>query len=304
MYNVRFIEYPTGYQIRVYTGGLAGAGGHDFEDDIDWIDYINGDIKLKDRRPRFPTDVFIPLDESLTWEGICEDTDEEMRRRAERSAASSMARTVQEIYRLARSNVWEWFLTLTVAPSEKLDRYDYDACSRAVRKFFDNLRQRKAPGMYYLIVPERHKDGAWHFHGLLGGSAGLTFTDSGHEQDGERVYNFENWKSGFSTATRVEDTRRVSSYISKYITKDLCAVTKGKRRYWASATCKRAEFEDYLLDGAELKKYREKLMDNMSWKTARESGFYRVEYFEIPKDGKGRLVQDSHTLPPQDEAAH
>jgi hypothetical protein len=39
---------------------------------------------------------------------------------------------------------------------------------------------------------------------------------------------------GHSTATQITDTAKASSYITKYITKELCARTKGFRRFYPS----------------------------------------------------------------------
>lgn len=278
---MRRIEYPTGYQIRIYVGGVAGNGGHDFEDDIDWIDYLDGDINLKADKRLCPVDEWL---DASQWIDDFDDLDALEQKRKAESERVSAARCKNNLYYISRSNVWQWFVTLTIAPSDRIDRYNYDECSAKVRKWFDNLRQRKTPDLYYLIVPEMHKDGAWHYHALIGGADGLTFVDSGHKDaGGEPIYNFEDWRYGFSTATRIVDTCRASSYIAKYITKDMCRATKGKHRFWASKSCQRASVEDYLVDADELARYRQELMEHMSYKSAIDTAYYRVEYFEIPK---------------------
>lgn len=288
MYNVRLIQYPTGYQIRVYTEGVVGRAVEDPYPGVDWIDYINGDVKmLGDTHTPINFWQEVPIDDLSDLDEIMEQEREQRllsdQERASESLRVAATRAKQAVYYLARSNVWEWFVTLTVAPSDKIDRYNYDEVSKKVRKWLNHLRERKAPDMYYLIVPEQHKDGAWHMHGLLGGCDGLIFKDSGIKDDkGNIIYNFDNWKYGFSTATKVQDTRKVSSYISKYITKTLMAATKGKHRYWASKNCARAVVEDYLLDGVELHKYRQLLLEHMNYKTAVDTEYYRVEYFELP----------------------
>lgn len=257
------------------------SGIEDLWRDVDWLDPITGEVKKKGETRVYDDerDVWLPAPD-IDFDMLGERTEEQK----EESLRVSMTRTKNMIYHIARSNVWEWFVTLTIAPSPKIDRYDFKECSEKVRKWFNNLRSRKAPDLYYLIVPEQHKDGAWHFHGLLGGCAGLSFVDSGKKSGKEPIYNFENWKFGFSTATAVQDTSRVSSYISKYITKTLVQETKGLRRYWTSANCKRAEVEEYLLTGEDLKRYLDKLYEKMTWKKRLENGYYSIEYFEIPKE--------------------
>lgn len=261
MYNVRIIEYPKSYQIRLYKDAVLDEDERYYAK----IDVVTGE-KIEKERKEIPRDKWLPYQEQLN-----------------ESLRVSATRSKNMVYYLARSNVWDWFVTLTL-DEKKIDRYDFSVVSKKVRKWFDNLRQRKSPDMYYLIVPEQHKDGAWHFHGLIGGCKGLSFVDSGKKDvKGKPIYNFEDWKYGFSTATAVEDTEKVSSYISKYITKTLCESTPGKQRYWVSNNCQRAPIEEYCLEGVDMKEYREKLYEMMSWKKKEENAFCTVEYFEVPK---------------------
>lgn len=148
----------------------------------------------------------------------------------------SIKQTKNKIYDIARSNTWEWFITLTFDRT-KTDSSDYDIVVRKLRKFLDNLQQRQCPDLKYLIVPELHADGKhYHFHGLLANCDGLNFVYSGHtdRKSKKPIYNIANWRLGFTTATRVEDTQRVSAYITKYITKDCVTILKNKKRYYTS----------------------------------------------------------------------
>lgn len=273
MYNVRFIEYPTGYQVRVYSEPVGANGLDDLYEGADFVDFVTNESK-----DSFPVDEWVSVDINF-------DTLEDgLELRKSESLRISLSRTKNMIYHLARSNVWDFFVTLTVAPSARIDRYDFKNVSVKVRKWFNNLKNNKCSEMYYLIVPERHKDGAWHFHALIGGCNGLSFVDSGKvDKSGNTIYNFENWKFGFSTATKVVDTSKVSGYIAKYVTKTLCQWTSGQQRYWVSKNCQRAEFEDYIVEGANLEEYKKVLYENMSWKKRVDNGYYSVDYFEIPK---------------------
>ncbi len=163
---------------------------------------------------------------------------------------SSMNRTINAVYDVARSNLWEWFVTFTFAP-DKVDRYNYSDCTKKMSQWLNNMK-KICPGMVYLVVPELHKDGAYHFHGLFKNVDGFKFADSGQRDKQRRIiYNVHTYKFGFTTATQLTDCASASSYLCKYITKDLCAVTKGKKRYWASRNCKRPEVVDYLVEGME-----------------------------------------------------
>ena len=74
-------------------------------------------------------------------------------------------------------------------------------------------------GLRYILVPERHKDGAFHFHGFMAGQ-GLEARDSGVEWGGRPVYNLPQWNYGFSTAQRLHgDYHAAVGYCCKYIGK-------------------------------------------------------------------------------------
>ena len=199
-------------------------------------------------------------------------SDLELEKRHERCVKSSLNRSIHKIYDLARNNVWEWFFTFTLNESAVKDRTDYAECSKKVCMWFNNIRKRLCPDIKYLIVPERHpSSGAWHFHALVSDVDNLEFRVAKNNQeflkdkdgniklnksgqpkrnkyfgedlrvsypDGNYIYNIVNYNEtryGFSTATKIIDTRKAVSYIVKYLTKDLGECTFGKRRYFQSA---------------------------------------------------------------------
>lgn len=151
----------------------------------------------------------------------------------EHSLDTSCKRSLEKVYQYSMSNKWDWFFTLTFNP-EKVNSFDYDECLSKVRKWFNNVRSRQALDLKYLVVPEQHKSGRWHFHALVANVGTLKFEDSGHKTHGNTIYNLPQFKWGFTTATAVQDTRKASSYLCKYITKDLCKSTMNKRRYLSS----------------------------------------------------------------------
>lgn len=133
----------------------------------------------------------------------------------------NLSRSVNEIYDIARSNEFEWFITLTL-DGKKVNRYDYISCADAIKKFTDRLRKL---GCKWLIVPEQHKDGAYHFHGLEAGD--LPLTPSGklwYDKIAQRkvpIYNLANYEFGFTSATRIMYPERTASYVAKYLTKQI-----------------------------------------------------------------------------------
>lgn len=115
----------------------------------------------------------------------------------------------------------------------KVDRYDYADCTKAMKTFIDSVR-RICPDFKYIFVPELHEDGAFHFHGLLADCDDLEFVFSGKVKNKRRIYNIPGYHYGFTTATKVSDSRKSAGYLCKYITKALCQVSANKKRYWTS----------------------------------------------------------------------
>ena len=157
---------------------------------------------------------------------------------SKRGKRNSMKRAVQNVYDIARSNQFDWFITLTF-DEKKVNRYDYDSCVASMKLYFDRLYKY---GCKWLIVPEQHKKGGYHFHGLVSGD--LPLTPSGKTcyneatQEEMPIYNLPNYEFGFTTATKVFHSERAASYIAKYLTKEI-SVPKGRKCYWASKTLAR-----------------------------------------------------------------
>lgn len=150
-----------------------------------------------------------------------------------RSISVSTNRAKNMIYDYARSNAFDWFVTMTFDP-RKVDSFDYTECSKKLSQWLKNVRKLYAPDIRYIFVPELHKSGRYHFHGLLADIGTLRLVDSGHRDNGQIIYNIDNYKLGFTTATKILDKQRTATYIGKYITKELSGHIKGKKHYWVS----------------------------------------------------------------------
>ena len=170
----------------------------------------------------------------------------------------SMRRARANLRRLALANGFDYFVTLTLDPA-KIDRHDGAAVTKALSQWADNMVRRH--GLRYILVPERHKDGAFHFHGFFAG-AGLIAADSGVQWDGRPVYNLPQWTLGFTTAQRLcgEYTAAVG-YCCKYIGKQEGQRPLGRWYYSGGALAKpekeyvtldyRATAEDYKSEAVE-----------------------------------------------------
>lgn len=270
-FNVRVIHYPLGDQVRVY-GSIQNA--EDFErDPFD-----------RCRLDEIPPGKFVI--EPFTGEAVRVVDDFEQL--AEESARSSRNRTINRLYYLARSNYWDWFVTLTFNP-EKVARYNFDSCVKKLSKWLNNCKL-KCPDMCYLVVPELHLDGAWHFHGLFYNCDDLGFIDSGKfDKKGNRIYNIGLYKFGWTTATRVTDLEKVSKYICKYVTKEMCSHSKGRKRYWASRNLCEAEVEEFIVTKSERQELLEELADSMTYIKRVDCFDSHVDYIEI----KGELSYES-----------
>lgn len=168
-----------------------------------------------------------------------------------RSVQNSLKRAKNKIYDIARSNAWDYFVTFTFS-KEKVDRYNYDDCSKKLSVWLNNMRKSCSADFRYIVVPEMHKDGAFHFHGLFANCDGLSFVDSGkRDKSGSHIYNISSYRIGFTTATEVKNQFAATKYITKYTTKDLMEGTKNKRKYWCSKNCARPLEEYYMLDARE-----------------------------------------------------
>ena len=104
--------------------------------------------------------------------------------------------------------------------------------------------QRKKLGKFdYLIVSEFHKDGkALHFHALMGNYKGKLIP-SGKTTKGRPTYYFPDYTLGFNSVVKIDNIEKVSSYVRKYITKDMPQFP-GQHRFWSSTGLKRPQLID------------------------------------------------------------
>ena len=128
----------------------------------------------------------------------------------------SMRRARATVRRIALSNDFRWFVTLTL-DQLMVDRYDPAAVIRKLNQWCSNQVKRK--GLRYILVPERHKDGALHFHGFF--SDALEAVASGHmDKQGNMIYNLPGWTLGFTAAIEIYgDYPAAVAYVCKYIGK-------------------------------------------------------------------------------------
>lgn len=278
-YNVRLIQYPNGEaQVRRYSVALTKHTENPCESDT------------------LENDIFSATRSSSSEQ---EDSYSSTQKNQADNERRSYSRSKQKVFEYARCVSWEWFVTFTFSP-DKIDRYDYTLCSKVIRKWLNNQR-RNAPDLKYLIVPEIHKDGAYHFHGLLASIGDMRFVDSGHTtKTKEPIFNMVKWSYGFTTATKINDTHKVSKYIGKYITKDLCCVTKGQQRYFVSSNLPKPNTTVFLVENdTDFSNLLETLSASLGMKVVNISSSYKndayvnVDYYELRESEDSMSIQEA-----------
>ena len=168
--------------------------------------------------------------------------------KAEGKLANNIVRAKSRIYEIAMCNEWSHFVTGTIDP-RKHDRYDLPEFRKKLNSFIKNQRVRvPAPDLKYLIIPEQHMDGAWHFHGLFNGIVSEMLTDFGPEVPSVIRSKYRNYQAyseafGYCSVGEIQNHEAVAAYITKYISKDMAKtnISLGNHLYYCSKGLKRAE---------------------------------------------------------------
>lgn len=151
-------------------------------------------------------------------------------------SVTSLSRTKTLIRDIVLCNDFDLFCTFTFDP-DKVDRYNLAACWGKMSRWIRHQKD-KSPDLTYLVVPEQHKDGAWHFHALISHYNGSLRNSKHKTGTGRIVYNLTSYRSGFSTAVEIDNREAVAHYVIKYITKDFIK-RFNQRRFFCSRNLKR-----------------------------------------------------------------
>lgn len=131
---------------------------------------------------------------------------------------NNLSRARSAIREYALCNEWKYFVTLTIDQS-KFDRYNLTLYKKSLGKFLNNWNSRHSEKVTYLLVPEFHKDGAIHMHGLMNGLDGYLHKNENSYLDWQAYKD----RFGYISLDPVRDNIKVAHYITKYITKELSA---------------------------------------------------------------------------------
>lgn len=289
-YNMQKIEFLDGIQYRIYKTPVTEKQFMYGEKSVIESNRIEEKIK---RHVWTPYGDFATEVDNIEVMSI-----EEIIARKRRSICNSTNRAKTMVYNYARSNNWEWFITLTFDGKKIADRTDYELCSSSVREWLKNMKKRYAPDLKYIVVPELHKDGvSWHFHGLLSNCGKMKFERAVNPHNGNLlftkgenklpVYNMKNHKMGHNTATPIQNTAKASGYITKYITKELTMHTKGFKRYYPSLNLELPKRTYYFLQDNEILEFlrkREKRITYRKQVAIKVSNYEQITtYLEVCK---------------------
>lgn len=168
---------------------------------------------------------------------------------------NNLARAKQKILEISLCNDFDLFATFTI-DRKKYNRYDLEKYHKAFSQFIRNFNRNHKTNIKYLLVPERHKDGAWHEHGFIQGLPidMLTQYNLGDRMNksladkvkkGDVVYKWAAYAKsfGFCALEKIRSRENAGYYMTKYITKDLAnTVSKlGGHLYYSSQKLKKAE---------------------------------------------------------------
>ena len=218
----------------------------------DWLRVVWYSDECGGRLVRFKTGCPYGRDRSK----IATADDTETLERENKRLSASLSRTRRRIYEIAACNEWTWFFTGTLN-GENCDRNDLNGTFKRLSQFVRDFRKSQSGArIVYMIVPEQHKDGSWHFHGLLQGiSEAELYKFSKADNipaklkkrisEGDELFTWKGYEQrfGWATLSRVKSHAAVSKYVTKYITKDLqdCAQASGAHLYYASKGLRKPE---------------------------------------------------------------
>lgn len=123
----------------------------------------------------------------------------------------SLSRSRRRIRDYCFSNPFTYFATITIN-SKNGDRFSLQQCQDLLKKKLKKLKRQNKDFMY-LFITEKHKNGAFHFHGLIND---IDFYTNSNGYLSNKVFD----EMGFNSFSKIRDFNKTCNYIMKYITKD------------------------------------------------------------------------------------
>lgn len=167
----------------------------------------------------------------------------------------NLSRAKARIIELAWCNQWDYFVTLTLDPV-KYDRFNLKNFRTDLSQWLRNYGRKTNTKIDYLLIPEKHKDGAWHMHGFIKGLPRECLREFTLEEKlphylrtkikaNQAQYDWDDYrlKFGYINCETIKNHKAVSKYVMKYITKDMSrSVSEANMHlYYCSKGLNRAE---------------------------------------------------------------
>lgn len=188
--------------------------------------------------------------------------------------SNNLSRAKATVKELAICNPWDYWCTFTINAS-KYDRFNLDEYFKDFSKFLNNYNNYNCPNEYkvkYLLVPEQCKNGAWHMHGFIKGiKPSDLFTNDNGYLDWKQYRN----KFGWISLDPIRDIDKTSSYVLKYMTKDIDKNVNSLHRhlYYCSKGLERS-----------VELYRGKADYYGSWDWEHPDGYCKVKTLDVRTD--------------------
>lgn len=197
--------------------------------------------------------------------------------------ANNIVRARSKVKELVLCNPWDYWCTFTLDKS-KFDRYNLKNYVKKLGDFIKNYNRYcdADDKVKYLLIPEMHKDGAWHMHGFL---KGIRSQDLYQNKHGYLTWRQYEDRFGFISMKRITGdygVEKLSSYMSKYMTKEISNTVKelGAHAYYCSQGLQTAQT---LYKGhAEL---------HCPWDWEHPDGYCKVKTFDTRKDDIGEFIE-------------
>lgn len=178
----------------------------------------------------------------------------------------SIQRAKSRVREYALCNEWDWFCTFTLN-EQKQDRFNLRQWARDFGVWIGNYNKKYGANLRYLIVPEQHKNGAWHCHGLLAGVSPESLATNEH---GYLTMPYYANRFGFINLSQISDKSKCASYVAKYITKGGASVGKNEHMFYTSRGLNKREFVEYLTVGDGFESDWRNEWCGISWRTIDE----------------------------------
>lgn len=193
-----------------------------------------------------------------------------LRKKNNQKLKNNISRALTTCREIALSNDWQYFITLTLDPT-KYDRFDLCKWHKDLSVFFRLYNRHFNCSIKYLLVPERHSNGAWHMHGLIAGiqDSSIVTNVNGYISWDEYCKRF-----GYCSLGSIKNSVAVSFYISKHLGKQLYngVLDLNSHLYYCSRGLSRGQLVSVVNASA--------LPDNFKFQYEATDGTYKSSFFE------------------------